>query len=68
MNIIKQLENGFSVVALSWGESSPLENHGAFKIGADHESRIFYVSEGLLRVYGTESVFSACERYPIKKA
>jgi hypothetical protein len=63
MQVIETLEHGYKVIALAWGESSPLENHASFEVGVDAENRAFYVSEGMLRTYGTTSVFNAMRGY-----
>jgi hypothetical protein len=67
MDVIETLEHGYKVIALAWGEESPLENHAAFEVGVDVENRAFYVSEGMLRTYGTTSVFNACRGYVNKR-
>lgn len=52
------------LIALAYGEESPLQNHGGMEVAVDHERREFYVHEIMLWTYGTDSVIAACKKYP----
>lgn len=62
---INTLKNGYALIVIGYGETSPMENHKGMEVAADDENRRFYVYEIMLACYGLESVTKACEAYPI---
>ena len=54
---------GWTLNVLQYGESSPLENHGAFELGSDDTNKEIWASETMLRTYGQRSVETACIAY-----
>ena len=53
------------LIAIEYGETSPLENHKSMELAVDSENREFYVHEIMLVTYGTDSVIKACKGYPL---
>lgn len=67
MNTIKLDSTGWTLNVLEYGEPSPLENHGAFEIGSDDDSRELWASISMIRTYGLDSVKTACIAYANKR-
>ena len=62
-----EIEKGWNLCILAYGEESPLENHGAFELGADDENKCIYSAEVWVRTMGTNSILAACRGYVNRK-
>ena len=64
MRVISKLSNGYNLVAIEYGERSPMEDHNtALEIAVDDVRKRFYAHALLLHTYGLDSVQASCERY-----
>lgn len=62
MNII-EIEKGWKLCALEYGEESPMENHGFMELAADNDNKRIYGTEAMIRTYGLDSILASCRGY-----
>ena len=60
---IESIEKDWNLCILEYGETSPLENHGAFELAVDNTGHRIYGSEVFIRAMGMDSILSACRSY-----
>ena len=58
-----EIEKGWNLCVLQHGEESPLENHGAFELGADDDNKRIYSAAVWVRTMGLNSILAACRGY-----
>lgn len=68
MQSIQLDTTGWRLNILDYGEPSPLENHGAFELGADDENREIWAARAMVQTYGLRSVETACVAYANKRS
>lgn len=65
MKTVSNFKNrdGWILVALQYGDQSPMAYHHYGEVAANDAARVFYVHELLILVNGAESVCKACAAY-----
>lgn len=53
----------WSLIAIEYGEKSPMHGHLSGEIAADDDNQLFYMHDVFIRCYGTDSIKKSCETY-----
>lgn len=67
MQAIAKTHTGYTVIALSLNEQSPMINHKGGEIAVDELNKQMYVHDIFVVTYGLDSILKACESYNIRK-
>lgn len=63
MHKVKEFPNGYKLVALEYGDESPMQGHLGGEMVVDEKSKTIFGWDTFIVVYGLDSVVKACNDY-----